>query len=145
MARIVDVGGKPVVRREAEARGMLALRPGTVRAIREGKLEKGDPVGMAQAAGLLAVKRTPELLPLCHPIPLSAARLELDVRDEGVEARCTVAAEHTTGVEMDALTGCCIALLTVWDMVKSLEKDEHGQYPATALRELRVVRKEKGA
>lgn len=142
-ARIVDVGGKPLTRREAEAHGWLALKPTTVEAIRGGKVEKGDPLAVAQTAGLLAVKRTPDLLPLCHPIPLSGATLEVRATDTGVEARCTVRAEHTTGVEMDALTGCAVALLTVWDMVKSLEKDARGQYPTTALRELRVVRKEK--
>lgn len=142
-ARIVDVGAKPVSKREAEARGLLDLRPATLEAIRAGKVEKGDVLAVAQAAGLLAVKRTPDLLPLCHPIPLSGATLDLAVKDGAVEARCTVRAEHTTGVEMDALTGCAVALLTVWDMVKSLEKDAQGQYPSTALRELRVVRKEK--
>jgi len=144
-AHIVDVGAKPAVRREAEARGVLALSPGTVRALRDGKTPKGDPLPVAQAAGLLAVKRTPDLLPLCHPIPLTGAEVHLQVRDEGVEARCIARATHTTGVEMDALTGCAVALLTVWDMVKALEKDAAGQYPHTALRELRVVRKEKEA
>lgn len=143
--RIVDVGHKPSVRREAEAAGRLRLKAATVEAIRAGKLEKGDPLAMAQAAGLLAVKRTPDLLPLCHPIPLSGASLEVRATDRGVEARCVVRATHTTGVEMEALAGCAVALLTVWDMVKGLEKDERGQYPATALEDLRVVRKEKGA
>jgi cyclic pyranopterin phosphate synthase len=142
-ARIVDVGGKPVQHREAEARGLLALQPATLEAIRAGKVEKGDPLAVAQAAGLLAVKRTPDLLPLCHPIPLRGARVALALQTEGVEARCVVQADHTTGVEMDALTGCAVALLTVWDMVKSLEKDAAGQYPTTALRDLRVVRKVK--
>jgi cyclic pyranopterin phosphate synthase len=141
---IVDVGGKPVVPREAEARGLLALRPGTLAAVREGKVAKGDVLAVAQAAGLLAVKRTPDLLPLCHPIPLRAASLDFALLPEGLEARCVVRADHTTGVEMDALTGCAVALLTAWDMVKSLEKDAQGQYPGTALRDLRVVRKEKG-
>lgn len=144
MARIVDVGHKPVVPREAEARGRLALQPGTVAALRAGKVEKGDPLAIGQAAGLLAVKRTPDLLPLCHPIPLSGATVEVAVLDSGVEARCVVRAQHTTGVEMEALTGCAVALLTVWDMVKALEKDAHGQYPMTRLEDLRVVRKEKG-
>ena len=142
-ARIVDVGGKPATLREAEARGELVLQVGTVEAIRAGKVEKGDPLAVAQAAGLLAVKRTPDLLPLCHPIPLSGAEVHLRLREDGVEARCVARATHTTGVEMDALTGCAVALLTVWDMVKSLEKDAQGQYPTTVLRELRVVRKEK--
>jgi cyclic pyranopterin monophosphate synthase len=142
-ARIVDVGQKPATRREAEAQGILSLRAGTIAAIRAGRVEKGDPLPVAQAAGLLAVKRTPDLLPLCHPIPLDGATLDLRILDDGVEARCVVRAMHTTGVEMDALMGCAVALLTVWDMVKSLEKDERGEYPNTALRELRVVRKEK--
>jgi len=144
VGRIVDVGAKQAVPREAEARGKLLLQERTLRAIREGKLEKGDALAAAQVAGLLAVKRTPDLLPLCHPIPLSGATCDLAVGDDGVEARVVARATHTTGVEMDALTGCAVALLTVWDMVKSLEKDAHGQYPATRLTDLRVVRKEKG-
>lgn len=143
-ARIVDVGGKPRVRREAEARGFLALQRGTVEAIREGQVPKGDVLAVAQVAGLQAVKRTPDLLPLCHPIPLDGATVALALRDDGLECTCTARAMHTTGVEMDALTGCAVALLAAWDMVKALEKDAHGQYPTTALRDLRVVRKEKG-
>jgi cyclic pyranopterin phosphate synthase len=143
VTHIVDVGGKPSARREAEAQGFLHLQPATLAAIRDGKVEKGDPLGVAQTAGLLAVKRTPDLLPLCHPIPLEGARVELALHADGVDCTCTVRATHTTGVEMDALTGCAVALLTVWDMVKALEKDARGQYPATRLTDLRVVRKEK--
>ncbi|HEV8359288.1 MAG TPA: cyclic pyranopterin monophosphate synthase MoaC [Candidatus Thermoplasmatota archaeon] len=142
-ARIVDVGSKPIQQREAEARGLLTLQPATLQAIRDGKVAKGDVVAVAQAAGLLAVKRTPDLLPLCHPIPLAGAEVHLALLEGAIEARCVVRAAHTTGVEMDALTGCAVALLTVWDMVKSLEKDARGQYPTTALQELRVVRKVK--
>lgn len=142
--RIVDVGSKPRVHREAEAAGRLVLQPATLRAVRDGKVEKGDVLSVAQAAGLLAVKRTPDLLPLCHPIPIEGATLTLEPMLDALDARCVVRATHTTGVEMDALTGCAVALLTAWDMVKSLEKDAHGQYPATRIEALRVVRKVKG-
>lgn len=143
--RMVDVGGKPEVDREAEATGFLRLLPATVTALRAGKAPKGDPLPVAQAAALLAAKRTPELLPHCHPIPLASVDARVVVEDAGVRATCVVRARWKTGVEMEALTAVTVALLTVWDMVKSIEKDTRGQYPATRIEDVRVLRKEKGA
>lgn len=141
---IVDVSAKPEVDREAEAEGFLRLRPATVAAIRAGKVAKGDPIAASQVAGLLAAKRTPDLLPHCHPIPLASADVRIAVEDAGLRATAVVRARWKTGVEMEALTAVSVALLAAWDMTKSLEKDERGQYPATCIEGLRVVRKEKG-
>ena len=143
MARMVDIGGKPDVERRATATGEIALQAKTVTAIREGKVEKGDPLSTAEVAGLQAIKRTHEALPHCHPIPLTHAAVKMEVVEDGVRCTTEVAATYKTGVEMEALHGCAVALLTVWDMVKSVEKDDHGQYPFTLIRDLRVTAKEK--
>lgn len=143
-ARIVHVGRKPHVDRRAIAKGRLSLRRRTIDAIRAGGVPKGDVLATAQVAALQAVKRTHEMLPLCHPIPLTGADVKIDLVDGGVECQVDVRATYRTGVEMEALHGCAIALLTVWDMVKALEKDVRGQYPETSIGEIRVVQKVKG-
>ena len=142
--RMVDVGRKRKVRREATARGMIELTPRTVRALREGKIKKGDVLTTAELAGILAAKKTHDLIPLCHPIPLTDVKVRPKVRDTGVEVECTVSANYVTGVEMEALTAAAVSLLSVWDMVKYLEKDRRGQYPRTRIADLRVVSKKKG-
>ncbi len=143
MAKMVDIGAKPDVRRRAVARGEIRLKPATVRAIRAGRVEKGDPLAAAEVAGLQAIKSTWQVLPHCHPIPLTSAGVEFDVRADRVVATAAVEATYKTGVEMEALYGVSVALLTVWDMVKSLEKDARGVYPAARIAEIRVVSKEK--
>lgn len=142
-AHMVDVGSKPDVPRRAIARASLRLRPATLRALRNRAVPKGDALEVARAAGILAAKQTPLLLPLCHPIPLDAVRIDFTV---GPKLRCEVEVEarYRTGVEMEALTACSVALLTVWDFVKPLEKDGKGQYPTTRIEDLRVVSKVKG-
>ncbi|RLI11339.1 cyclic pyranopterin monophosphate synthase MoaC, partial [Candidatus Bathyarchaeota archaeon] len=130
---MVGVGHKPDVRRVAVAEGKILLRPETLQRIRSGEVEKGDPLLVAQLAGILAAKRTPELIPLCHPIPITKVDVELEVQEDGVLARARVEAVAKTGVEMEALTAASVALLTVWDMVKQYEKDEAGQYPHTRI------------
>ncbi|QOJ78317.1 cyclic pyranopterin monophosphate synthase MoaC [Infirmifilum lucidum] len=142
---MVDITEKPVVYREATARGFIRLRKETVNAIREGKVPKGDVLNVARIAAVQAVKRTWDLLPLCHPIPITSVSVDFNVREDGVEVTVTVKATSKTGVEMEALTGASIALLTVWDMVKALEKDERGQYPYTSIQEIKVVEKIKRA
>lgn len=139
--KMVDITEKPEVYREATARGFIRLRRETVRAIVEGRVPKGDVITVAKTAAILAVKRTWELIPLCHPIPITAVDVGIEVRDGGLEVVVTVKSSGKTGVEMEALTGASIALLTIWDMVKALEKDERGQYPTTAIEEIRVVEK----
>jgi len=142
---MVDISGKDVVHRFAEAEGEILLKPGTVEKIRRGEIEKGDVLAAAEIAGIQAAKRTCELIPLCHQIPLSKVKILFNVKEDRVVARCSVNANYKTGVEMEALVGATVALLTVWDMVKYLEKDEAGQYPATKLSEIKILRKEKGA
>jgi cyclic pyranopterin monophosphate synthase len=118
---MVDVGGKPLSRRRALARARVTMAPDTARRLRE--LPKGDALATAQIAGIMAAKRTSELIPLCHPLPLSHVDVQLEVVDDGVEI--TAAAETTaqTGVEMEALAAASIAALTVYDMAKAIDKN----------------------
>jgi len=142
---MVDVGGKPSIFREAVAEGFIKLRTGSVERIRAGRVEKGDVFGAARVAGVLAAKRTSELVPLCHPLRLTDVNVRLEIANaERVKAEVIVRAVERTGVEMEALVGVCVALLTVWDMVKQYEKDERGQYPQTRIEEVKVVQKVKG-
>jgi cyclic pyranopterin phosphate synthase len=141
---MVDITAKPEVYREAKAKGTIKLKPETIRLIREGKVEKGDPFQVAKVAGILAAKNTSSLIPLCHPLPLTNVEVDLKIVDDsavGVEA--TVKTRAQTGVEMEALVAATVALLTVWDMTKQYEKDRLGQYPYTVIQEIRVVRKVK--
>ncbi|MER3601719.1 MAG: cyclic pyranopterin monophosphate synthase MoaC [Nitrososphaerota archaeon] len=142
--RQVDISGKEPVLRVATAEGRIRLRAETVRRIREGRIEKGDPVALAKVAAILAAKQTPSLLPLCHPLRLEHTQVDVGLEEEVVSVKVTVTAHERTGVEMEALTATCIALLNIWDAVKAYEKDEQGQYPWTAIEGVRVVRKEKG-
>ncbi|MEM2047431.1 MAG: cyclic pyranopterin monophosphate synthase MoaC [Candidatus Jordarchaeales archaeon] len=139
--KMVDVGEKHDVLRVAEARGRIRLKTDTVRRIKEGRIDKGDVVAAAQIAGILATKKTPELIPLCHPIPITGVDIDVEAGDSFVEVKATVRSVGKTGVEMEALTAVSIALLVVWDMCKQYEKDEYGQYPETVIEEVRVVNK----
>jgi cyclic pyranopterin phosphate synthase len=141
---MVDVTPKPEVYREATAKGRIQLKPETVRLIKEGKIEKGDPLSVAKVAGILAAKNTSMLVPLCHPLPLTNINIELKViKSSAVEAEATVKTKAQTGVEMEALVATSVALLTIWDMTKQYEKDAKGQYPSTAIQDIHVVRKVK--
>ncbi len=142
--KMIDVSGKEVVHREAEATGRINLKRDTIKKIRSGEIKKGDPLPAAEIACILAVKKTPDIIPLCHPIPITSVDAEFRIADDHIEARCRVTADYKTGVEMEALTGVTAALLTIWDMVKYLEKDENGQYPSTAITDVRVTEKRKG-
>jgi cyclic pyranopterin phosphate synthase len=118
--RMVDVGGKPPSRRRAIAAATLRMAPETARRLRE--LPKGDALATAQVAGIMAAKRTAELIPLCHPLPLSHVGLTLDVRESSVEIVATAETVAQTGVEMEALTAAAVAALTVYDMAKAIDK-----------------------
>jgi len=144
MARQKDVGEKPAVARRAVATGELALSARTRRALRIRSVEKGDPFAAGELAGLLAMKRTSELIPHCHTIALTASRVDLTRTARGVRVTAEASTVGPTGVEMEALVGATIALLTVWDMVKYLEKDGRGLYPNTSLGPVRVTVKQKG-
>ena len=119
--RMVDVGGKPAVRRRAVARAFVEMRAETAERLRS--LPKGDALATAQVAGIMAAKRTAELVPLCHPLPLSHVEVTLDVRDDGVEIVAAVETVAQTGVEMEALTAATVAALTVYDMAKAIDKE----------------------
>ena len=137
----VDVSGKPLVRREAVARGFIKLKPETIKMIKEGRVEKGDPLQVARLGGINAVKFTPILLPLCHQLKIDNVSIETRLMDDGVEVLARVKAFERTGVEMEALTAAAIALLNIWDVVKAYEKDERGQYPETEITGIKVLEK----
>ena len=117
--RMVDVGGKPVSRRRARARALVRMAPET--AARLGELPKGDALAAARLAGIMAAKRTSELIPLCHPLPLTHVAVELEVRDESVEITASAETQAQTGVEMEALVAATVAALTVYDMAKGVD------------------------
>lgn len=117
---MVDVGDKPAVRRRAVARALVRMAPATT--ARLGDLPKGDALTTAQIAGIMAAKRTSELIPLCHPLPLSHAAVDLRVVADGVEIIASAETTAQTGVEMEALTAASVAALTVYDMVKAIDK-----------------------
>ncbi|MGZ4850127.1 MAG: cyclic pyranopterin monophosphate synthase MoaC [Candidatus Bathyarchaeia archaeon] len=143
---MVDVSGKAEIFREATATGTIKLKVETVNLITAGKIAKGDPLYTAKIAGVIAAKKTSDLIPLCHPLPLTNVEVDIKVIDKTtVQAIATVKTKAQTGVEMEALTAVSIALLTVWDMTKQYEKDVAGQYPSTAIENIHVVRKFKQA
>jgi cyclic pyranopterin phosphate synthase len=131
---MVDVGGKPLSRRRAVARAGVGMSPQTARRLRE--LPKGDALVTAQVAGIMAAKRTSELIPLCHPLPLSHVEVALEVREDGVEITAAVETTAQTGVEMEALTAASVAALTVYDMAKAIDKE-------LVVRDVRLVEKTK--
>jgi cyclic pyranopterin phosphate synthase len=142
---MVDISNKPVVKRVAEAVGELVLRSSTIDAIKSKSTKKGDVLAISEIAGIQAAKRTWDLIPLCHQIPLTSVNISFEIGTDRVQARCNVNASYSTGVEMEALVGVSVALLSVWDMVKYLEKDENGQYPIASIEEIRVTKKTKEA
>jgi cyclic pyranopterin phosphate synthase len=119
---MVDVGGKDVTDRRAVAAATVRVSAETARAIRDGDAPKGDVVGTARIAGIQAAKRTAELIPLCHPLPLSFADVRIEVADDRVEIEAEARTSAQTGVEMEALTAASVAALTVYDMVKGIER-----------------------
>ncbi len=141
MVKMVDISQKPPLLRKAEAIGEIILKQETLAKIRGGQVKKGDPFIVAGIAATNAVKKTPDLIPLCHQVPITNVKTEFACKEDRVEARVTVKSVGQTGVEIEALIGVCTALTTVWDMVKYLEKDEGGQYPTTSISQIRVLQK----
>jgi cyclic pyranopterin phosphate synthase len=121
-ARMVDVGGKPATARSATAEGRISMSPETLVAVREGSGPKGDVLATARIAGIMAAKKTGELIPLCHPLTLDAVTVDFAFEEEGVRVTATASLTGKTGVEMEALTAASVALLTIYDMAKALEK-----------------------
>ncbi|WP_322769443.1 cyclic pyranopterin monophosphate synthase MoaC [Frankia sp. Cr1] len=136
-ARMVDVSAKDVTVRTAVARGFLRVAPTVVDLLRGAGVPKGDALGVARVAGIMGAKRTPELIPLCHPIALSGVRVELDIYDHGVEITATTRTTDRTGVEMEALTAVAVAGLALHDMVKAVD-------PEATLTDIRLLAKTGG-
>ena len=133
---MVDVGGKAVIRRTAMAAGAVRMSPETVELLREKALPKGDALNTARIAGVMAAKRTPDLIPLCHGLNLTSIDLEFTVKDEVVEILATARASDRTGVEMEALTAVSVAALTLYDMCKAVDK-------GMVIRDIRLLEKTK--
>ncbi|MGJ3628098.1 cyclic pyranopterin monophosphate synthase MoaC [Sphingomonas sp. MMS24-JH45] len=121
-AHMVDVGDKAPTRREATATGRITMSAAAATAIRDGSAKKGDVLAVARVAGIMAAKKTSELIPLCHPLPVTKVTVDLAVEEAAVVATATVATDGKTGVEMEALTAATVALLTVYDMAKAIDK-----------------------
>jgi cyclic pyranopterin phosphate synthase len=139
---MVDVSGKAEIFREATASGTIKLKPETIALVQSGRIAKGDPLYTAKIAGVMAAKKTSDLIPLCHPLPLTNVEVDIQVTNkETVSATVSVKTKAQTGVEMEALTAVSVALLTVWDMTKQYEKDATGQYPSTVITDIHVVKK----
>jgi cyclic pyranopterin monophosphate synthase len=121
-ARMVDVSAKAATRREAVAGGFIAIAETALTAIREQAVAKGDVLAVARIAGIMAAKRTADLIPLCHPLPIDAVSMDLAIEATGIRVTATVITTHGTGVEMEALTAVSTALLTIYDMAKALDR-----------------------
>lgn len=141
--KMVDITSKNITVRTATAEGEIKLKKDTINLIKKNKITKGNVLTTAQISGIQAVKMTSNIIPLCHELPINKVEIDFDVKRESIRVICTVKTESKTGVEMEALTGVSVALLTIWDMVKSNEKDGSGQYPDTEISQIKVTKKEK--
>lgn len=139
--KMVEITDKKDVKRIAKAKGRIRLRRKTLELIKAGKVEKGNVLTTAQIAAVQAVKKTPGLIPMCHPLLITGVKVDFNLGEDGIEVEVKVTTTGKTGVEMEAITGVAVALLTIWDMVKAVEKDEHGQYPRTEISEIQVLEK----
>jgi len=137
--RMVDVSGKPDTEREAVAKGVVRMQPATLDRIKKGQMAKGDVLGVAQLAGIMAAKQTPNLIPLCHPILIAEVKVEfkLDEKNSAVEITTTAKSTGKTGVEMEALTATAVAALTIYDMCKAVDR-------SLRLENIRLVKKSGG-
>jgi len=138
---MIDVSEKPDVYREAVATGRIRLRKETIRKILNNEIEKGNVIETARIAGILAAKKTFDLIPLTHPIPLTHVSLEFNFGEDYVEVRSKVSSVYKTGVEIEALVSVATALITIWDMIKKYEKDPTGNYPETLIEFIKVEQK----
>jgi len=143
-ARMVDIGDKADVSRRAVAAGEIRLKRETLEAVKNRKIVKGEVLETARIAAVMAVKKTPLAIPMCHNIPIMSIDVRFDMGADIITATVEVSSFGKTGVEMEALHGVSVALLTIWDMVKSAEKDATGNYPSTEISNIRVLEKTKG-
>lgn len=144
-AAMVDISAKGELERVSIASGRIKLQRSTIAKILSGTTRKRNVLETAEIAAILAVKKTPEVIPLCHQISITRVEVEFSIEEDLINATVTAKSVGKTGVEMDALHGVSVALLTIWDMVKAEEKDETGNYPHTVIEQLRVEKKEKRA
>jgi cyclic pyranopterin phosphate synthase len=140
---MVDISGKPIVEREAVAKGTILLKHETVSLIKEGKVEKGDPLTISRISAINAVKITSNLIPFCHQIPIDCVNVDFDVKGSSITVTVKVKSVSKTGVEMEALSGVLNALLNIWDVVKKYEKDSSGNYPTTLIENVKITSKVK--
>ncbi|MHA1715285.1 MAG: cyclic pyranopterin monophosphate synthase MoaC [Promethearchaeota archaeon] len=140
---MIDISDKKPMKRIATATGKIILKPETIQKIKNGTIKKGNPLVVGEIAAINAVKMTPQLIPLCHQIPITNVDFQTRVLDDHIEVETTVTSIAQTGVEMEALVGTTTFLNVIWDMTKYIEKDEKGQYPSTTITDIRVIRKEK--
>jgi cyclic pyranopterin phosphate synthase len=138
---MVEVGNKPAIKRSATASGKIILNKETIDLVEKQTIRKGNVLTTAQIAAISAVKNTANIIPLCHPLSITGINVDFKVINTGIEVKVQVNSDGKTGVEMEAITGASVALLTIWDMVKSVEKDDDGQYPATRIKEIKVIEK----
>ncbi len=138
---MIDIHNKNSQYREAIATGEIKLTAETIKRIKDGKVEKGDPVQIAELAGIQGAKLTPLVIPLCHPLSLESTNVTFEFINSGLKATAKVIAIGKTGVEMEALTAVTTALLNIWDVVKMYEKNDKGQYPSTLISEIKVDEK----
>ena len=136
-ARMVDVSAKPVTTRRAVAEGRIVLSPAAIAAVRTGSGPKGDVLATARIAGIMAAKRTADLIPLCHPLPLASATIDFTISDEVIIVTAETITAAQTGVEMEAMTAVSIALLTIYDMIKAVDR-------SSTIHSVRLIRKEGG-
>lgn len=141
---MVEVGEKPSVNRSATAKGRIFLNEKTIDLIQKHAIKKGNVLTTAQIAAINAVKNTSNIIPLCHPLGITGIEVDFDVDENSIQTTVSVKCTGKTGIEIESLIGASVALLTIWDMVKSVEKDENGQYPTTRIEEIKVVEKIKG-
>lgn len=142
--KVVDISQKPVQFRVSTAEGTIKVRPETLDIIKKRGVEKGDPFQISTLAAVMAVKRTPDIVPLTHPIPIEGVEVEHFIEEpDKIRVKVTVKSYSKTGVEMEALTGVTAALLAIWDVVKKYEKDEDGNYPYTCISDIKVLEKKK--
>ena len=140
---MVEISEKADQKRKAIASGKIILSENTINLIKNEEIKKGNVLTTAQIAGIQAVKNTSSIIPLCHPLALTGIEIYFEVKSKEIIATCSVNTLGKTGVEMEAITGVSVALLTVWDMVKAVEKDKNGQYPDTRIEDIKVIKKEK--
>ena len=139
---MIDISDKDRITRIAKASGRISLKEETIERIKNNNIQKGDVITIAKIAGINAVKKVPDLIPLCHPIPINQVAIDIKFEDNNtLKVTCLVKSVAKTGVEMEALTGANIALLNIWDVVKMYEKDENGQYPSTIITDIKVEEK----